>query len=412
MIRPQPVGIFPLPASYLIVPSVEGTDALCQQLLRGQIPENVPDSLRFYTLTCAGETEAAWKSLTDETPEDRYNRFILKSSPERYRELREELTSELTLLLDVAAYTLGYINAPPDPGNVDAELRAFVLMAQAAQALEQDDGETAATVLQEAIDAARTTSPLLAAQLLSNLAETQHRYQGISAMVAQQYRTALQMLDGSALNETRANMALNLGMTYHELANGQRGSLLEAVKCYQEALQVFSKTNHPELYALAQNNLALAYLSMPLTEASDQLRMGIAVQSLREALKIYTPESHPEQWASTQLNLANALQYLPSSHPEDNLVEAVELYEAVLAKRDYTRDPFGYARVLANQGNALAHLGIFVHAKPKLQEALRVFTAYGDLDAAASLRSVLDEIEQQEQDNKGTQDGTVSTPAV
>ncbi|NOK80945.1 MAG: hypothetical protein GFH27_549287n26 [Chloroflexi bacterium AL-W] len=412
MIRPQPVGIFPLPASYLIVPSVAGADALCKQLLRGQIPENVPDSLCFYTLACAGETETAWQCLTDETPEGRYNRFILKSTPELYRDLHEELTGELTLLLDVAAYTLGYIDVPPGAGEVDAELRAFVLMSQAAHALEYDDGDTAATVLQAAVDAARASSPLLAAQLLSNLAETQHRYQGVSAIVAQNYRAALQLLDDSALSETRANVALSLGLTYHELAQGQRGALLEAVKCYQEALQVFSKTHYPELYALAQNNLALAYLSMPLIESSDQLRMGIAVQSLRETLKIYTPESHPEQWASAQLNLANALQYLPSSHPEDNLVEAVELYEAVIAVRDYTRDPFGYARVLANQGNALAHLGIFVHAKPKLQEALRVFTAYGDVDSATSLRSVLDEIEQNEHDNKGAQDGTISTSAV
>lgn len=70
---------------------------------------------------------------------------------------------------------------------------------------------------------------------------------------------------------------------------------------------------------------------MPMTEASDQLRLGVAVQSLRNALKVFTREDHPERWASTQLNLANSLIYTPSTHQADNLVEAVELYEGVIA---------------------------------------------------------------------------------
>jgi tetratricopeptide (TPR) repeat protein len=209
----------------------------------------------------------------------------------------------------------------------------------------------------------------------------------------QHYEQAIKLLEPSSLHLTRAEMWLNLGIIYQEMARGQRSALLKAVQCYQEALRVFTRDNHPELYALAQNNLALGYLSMPLQEASDQLRMGIAVQALREVLKIYTRETHPEQWASAQLNLANALQYLPSSHPQENLIQAVELYEEVLAVRDKWQDPIGYARLLANQGNALAHLGIFPHARPKLKEALSIFEAYGEQEAAFSLMGVLSQIE-------------------
>lgn len=83
---------------------------------------------------------------------------------------------------------------------------------------------------------------------------------------------------------------------------------------------------------------------------------------------MYTKEDHPEQWASVQLNLANSLVYTPSRHQADNLVEAVELYEAVLQSRDRDTDPVGRARVLANQGNALAHLGVFDQARAKLYD--------------------------------------------
>ena len=149
------------------------------------------------------------------------------------------------------------------------------------------------------------------------------------------------------------------------------------------------------MWASAHANLATAYLTMPMTEASSQLRLGVAAQSLRSALKVYTPEDYPEQWASVQLNLANSLVYTPSSHQLENLVEAVDLYEAVLAARDRDTDPLGRARVLANQGNVLAHLGDFDQAKAKLYEARFLFEELGDHESVLTVRGVLDEIAKQ-----------------
>jgi tetratricopeptide (TPR) repeat protein len=132
-----------------------------------------------------------------------------------------------------------------------------------------------------------------------------------------------------------------------------------------------------------------------MVQASDQLRLGVAANSLRSALKVYTPEDYPEQWASVQLNLANSLVYTPSKHQADNLVEAVELYEAVLATRDRDSDPLGRARVLTNQGNALAHLGAFDQAKAKLYEARFLFEEQQDHESVRTVRGVLDEVARQ-----------------
>jgi len=112
--------------------------------------------------------------------------------------------------------------------------------------------------------------------------------------------------------------------------------------------------------------------------------MGVAVQSFREALEVFRRETHPEEWSSARLNLANALQYLPSSHPEENLIQAVEIYEELLGVRNPAVDPLGIARLLANQANALAHLGIFPPALAKLDEARRLFHGHGTPDLAAS----------------------------
>lgn len=85
----------------------------------------------------------------------------------------------------------------------------------------------------------------------------------------------------------------------------------------------------------------------------------------------------------------------PVKHQADNLVEAVELYEAVLAARDRHADPLGRARVLANQGNVLAHLGAFKDAKAKLYEARSLFEELGDEESVRAVRGVLDEIARQ-----------------
>ncbi|NWG21729.1 MAG: hypothetical protein HXY39_15595 [Chloroflexi bacterium] len=414
-VRPQPLGIFPLPAGHLVLPPVADADPALADLLRGRVPETLPPAWRFFACACAGDAADALAALTDDlSPEAGYNRFVLSGDPTLYRALRAEAQGDLALLLDVVAYTLGLADRPPDPADSTGEVRAFVLMACAAYALEHDAPVRAESDLEAGIASALPVSPLLAAQLHLTLAETRLRRPDAAVLAIQHYRQALSLLAGSGLDDVRAHAWLSLGMLYQECAGGQRAPMLEAVKCYQEALRFFSRAMYPEMYALAQNNLALAYLAMPLTEASDQLRMAIAVQSLREALTVFTREGHPQLWSSTCLNLANALQYLPSARPEEHLAEAIELYEQVLATRDPDADPLGYGRVLANQGNALAHLGIFTHARPKLQEAARRFAAGGDHESAATVREMLQSIEQHVLAQKEAQrnNGGVSAPAV
>ncbi len=251
---------------------------------------------------------------------------------------------ETDVLSMAVRYAVGRTDQPPEPGALDGELRAFVLMLQATSLIERDDTAAALPILKEAVNAARQTSPEFAAQLLGQLAALEGER---PAVAIQHYREALSIAAGPC----RAELSLQLGVALQDKANGNRPTLLEAVKAYQDALQFgISVEQTRESFALLQNNLALAYLAMPMTEAGDQLRMGIAVQSLREALKVYTKETHPEEWASAQLNLANALQYIPSSHPEENLIQAVEIYDEILNVRQKAFDPVGYARPAGQSG--------------------------------------------------------------
>jgi tetratricopeptide (TPR) repeat protein len=411
LLHPQPLGIFPLPAGYLVIPAADGGADLCAALLTGRVPEHIPDHLRFYAQALAGDTDGAWQALKDDpSPEARYNCFVLRGEPADYPRLSNELDGELSALLDLVAYTTGIIDQPPLSEGCHGEVAACILAARAAHALETDQREVASAMLERAIADVRDVSPLFAAQLLGDLAEMQVLDDNPDAAI-RSLRDALTLIDRYSLPDVRAHLALRLGMLYHERAEGRRAMLLEASKCYQEALRFYTRETAPEIYALAQNNLALVYLAMPLTEASDQLRKGIAVQALREALTIYTRETHPDLWSRTQLNLANALQYLPSANLHDHLVEAVGLYDELLATRDPRRDPAGYARILANQGNALAHLGDFARARRQLSEARRLFAACSDPDAVSGVDEVLEEIARQEA-SPGVKNGQAAAPAL
>lgn len=393
-LRPQPIGIFPLPANYLLLPEKFRDSDAYKDLMNG-IFSTLEDSedLKFYYAAIQEDAKTAIENLPDDdSAETKFNRFVLEPDANKYQELKQEFTSELRSLLDVVAFTLNFISEPPSEDGCKEEIAAIVLLTQATHKLEVGDPQSATDLMKKAAEVAKNGSPVLSAQINANLGDTLHQFQGANANAMMLYKRAIDGLKNTELEFEKAATNLNLGICFQELSNGQRGAILEAVRCYQEALNYFRADLFPDQFALAQNNLALGYLSMPMTEASDQLRVGIAVQSLREVVKIWTRDTNPQGWESAQLNLANALQYLPSKHIEENLMEAVRLYEEILEVRKRSQNPIGYARLLSNQGNALAHLGIFEHALPKLNEAKDLFQKNGEIDSAKSVEDVLNEI--------------------
>ena len=390
-IRPQPLGAFPLPLGYLLIPASPETEDARLALLAGQVPE-WPAALRSHELALAGDRDGALAALTGDDPVSRYNRFVMDpdgdhSKAEDPAELRSAL-GEFGVLVDVVLYAIGRSDTAPELGEATGELAAIVLSTRASTALQDGDPAGAIAALDRAAEEAAASSEPLRGVLLGASASVAEGPDAVS-----RFERALRSLEGAdGLRIARAELHLTLAGLLHEQAEDRPDLLARAVPHYHSALQLVMREEAPLLWASAHANLATAYLTMPMTEASSQLRLGVAAQSLRSALKVYTPEDYPEQWASVQLNLANSLVYTPSSHQADNLIEAVELYEAVLQARDRHTDPLGRARVLANQGNVLAHLGDFEQAKAKLYDARFLFEELGDHDSVRTVRGVLDEI--------------------
>ena len=394
--RPQPVGLFAFPASHLLLPLCEDSpaDSARGALLRGDLEPHLPAAWQFFLTAARGDGAAAAAQVIGDDPVATFHRFVLAPSPEGLTQLEATADPILVPLARDAALAHGLVDDVTDASHLDGELRAMVLVTVAAARIEQDRLSEACVALDAAATAAATASPLLEALALVQLADAQSAAADTNDP-APLLRRALELTTNTQLPLVRAEILMKLGVILQRAGGAGDGRLLlEAIKCYQQALAAgLTEAAAPVVYGQLQNNLGLAYLSTPAREASDQLRTGIAVQSFREALRVCDRTQDPDTWASVQMNLASALQYLPSSHPADNLAQAVEAYEEVLQVRTKARDPVAHGRVLLNQANALAHLGIFKPAIEKLAEAMKLLSWYGHDDEAAAARDLLGEIQ-------------------
>ncbi|MCA9257769.1 MAG: hypothetical protein KDA61_01160 [Planctomycetales bacterium] len=437
-LRPQPIGLFASPADGLLLPKVMGCETCHVSLLQGDLSGTPPKGWEFFYAAARGDVAYAWDLMQGESSQiAEYNRFILRPDASAYAALRSSIDGPLARLLDAAAYSQGLRDAWDDESAVrgdasldrelawqgalesdeivslDGELLAWTLAAAAAADLERRQLFDAKLKLKSAVEASREASPLLTAVLLGQYAELTHHTPGFApALVIQHYREAIQLANQGRLPLLAAHLSMNLGMAYQQSANGQRGALLEAVNAYQAALHGgLTADEHPELFAQLQNNLGIAYLSMPAVESSNQLRIGVAIQSFRHALTVYDRERHPDMWASVSMNLANALQYAPSSHPEENLQQAVRIYEEVLQVRVCAKDPCAYALTLLNQANALAHLGAFKPSLEKAAEAYRLFTCHDFVEQAEAALELLDQINLRREELRVGAEGTLEAHA-
>ncbi|MFN5756958.1 MAG: hypothetical protein ACK48M_09250, partial [Planctomycetia bacterium] len=351
--RPQPVGLAPFPESHLLVPG------------RATLARGPADLI------------------------DAYNRFVRLPTPLGLATLVAAGDPAIAALARAAAFAHGLVDDLPEPGPLDGELEALVLMTAAAGLIERGDRAEACRRLSKAVESAREVAPGFAAVLEMQLADLLSADEAIGHL-----ENGLRLAEHVQEPLVKAELWTKLGFALQQAGAGDRAALLKAVAAYQQALQCgVTEDGQPDWFGQIQNNLGLAYLSIPLREASDQLRAGIAVQSFRHALKIYDRETHPDMWATVSMNLANALQYLPSSHQAENLMQAVDIYEAVLEVRTDPRDPVAHALVLLNQANALAHLGIFKPAIEKAAHAYTLFMWYGQLEQAAAAKELHDTLQ-------------------
>ena len=208
------------------------------------------------------------------------------------------------------------------------------------------------------------------------------------------FEAALPVLRVNGSPEEVAEAEMNLGLVLQALAGSHRARITDAIAAYQRSLRTFDRTRFPQEFAILQNNLATAFLSIPFTDERAKMREALAVQAFEEGLKVVSLVDHPAEYAMLQNNLGNALQYASSSHPIENNFRAIEAYDEALKVRTRETMAVEYANTIANKANCLWNLpddpdhpergnrGNLNAARNHYSEARQIFMQYGELEKA------------------------------
>jgi tetratricopeptide (TPR) repeat protein len=207
--------------------------------------------------------------------------------------------------------------------------------------------------------------------------------------------------------EEVAEAEINLGLAYQSLAGQHRGRITDAISAYQRALRTFNRDRFPQEFAILQNNLATAFLSMPFTDNRAKMREALAVQAFEEGLRSVNLVDHPVEYAMLQNNLGNALQYASSSHTIENNLRALEAYDEALRVRTAEAMPLEYANTVSNKANCLWNLpdnpefpdngnrANLIAARDYYRQSREIFARTGEVDKARIVAEACEQIDRE-----------------
>ncbi|MGQ0671574.1 MAG: hypothetical protein ACT4N2_01660 [Hyphomicrobium sp.] len=256
-----------------------------------------------------------------------------------------------------------------------------------------------------------STDPLFQARITARKATALQAMPDASGDSLEEARVALdaaiRVLRNDGSPEELAEAEMNHGLVLQSLAGMRRARITDAIAAYQRSLRTFDRQRFPQEFAILQNNLATAFLSIPFTDERAKMREALAVQAFEEGLKVVNLIDHPSEYAMLQNNLGNALQYVSSSHTVENNIRALDAYDEALKVRSRETMPLEYANTIANKANCLLNLPDdvehpeqgnrrnLVQARAYYAEARELFNAYGELEKARIVAEAHEQIERE-----------------
>ena len=391
VIKPQSIGLLPLPYSFLLLPYIDNWKRYIEDLVRLRF-EKLPEEWHFIGYVAEGNLEEATENVKifQKGELREYNLAILQRHEEDVLKLMNFFKNELLKNMMKLLYNLNrgetFVFEVERP-----DFKAFVLFVNAQVTMSKGRFTEALSLLDTALKEIGHESPIFRAYMLFKKGLAIRDSKGDSYQLISLFEDILKVLKETGASWLKGEIHFQVGNMYSTF-----GNLTEAIKNYDAALMYVQREKDPYTWALIHNNKGLAYLSIPTQDLEDQFRLAMGVQFIKKALEVFTKDRYPEEWASATLNYANALQYLPSGNPIKNLTTAVSLYKEVVEYRKQKGNKEGYARALANMGNALAHLGKLEEAKRNLTEAKYIFIECGLLEEAQAVDEILEEIRELE----------------
>lgn len=160
---------------------------------------------------------------------------------------------------------------------------------------------------------------------------------------------AIHSLEEENLPEFLGNAQFRKGTLLFTWAqNGNPQFYKGAMEAYQQACKVFTKENHPAVFAEIHGYLGVIYSEIPDEAKKKGIWAAVSTSSFKEALSYFTRETHLYEYAMLCNNYANALTKFPSGVLTDNYAKAMEFYEEALEIRNAIEFPYERALTLLN----------------------------------------------------------------
>ncbi len=290
-----------------------------------------------------------------------------------------------------------------------AEMLMEVAMGLQQKPKSSEDLANAVALYEKALELLPETETLLRARIQARMGTALQSLPGSDTAPLHRaqaaFKAALPVIEAQGSPAEQGEIWLNLGLVIQSLAAVGQAKITDAIKAYQRALRVFDAERYPAEYAILHNNLATAFLSIPMTDTRAKMREALAVQSFEAALKVVNIIDHPAEYAMLQNNLGNALQYASSAHVLENNLRALQAYDEALRVRNPRDTPLEYANTIANKANALRNLpddpehpergnqDNIRRALALYREARDIFRRFGDQAKLELVEAALTELE-------------------
>src|SRR5262249_15201131 len=156
------------------------------------------------------------------------------------------------------------------------------------------------------------------------------------------------------LQYARTQRELGLAHRWHSLQQhreeGQRENQEETIRCYHEALRVYTSEDFPSDYASIQTNLGATY-AMPISGGNGlRENRDEAIRCYHEALRIYTSDDFPLLHTMTESALGEAYWMGSVGESQENLEEAIHYHRKGLQVNRFESSPGMHARLQSMLG--------------------------------------------------------------
>lgn len=190
--------------------------------------------------------------------------------------------------------------------------------------------------------------PVLVASLLVQASEIANQDKSYAESLGYIQR-AIDLYMQEQIPEQLAEAWLRKGtLLYTWAQDGNPQFYQQAIKTYQEALQVFSEANAPLLCAEIYQNLGVIHAEMPGPEQQRTIWASISANSFMKCFDLINKTYYPYEWAMIANNYGNALLKYPPAKQGDNTEKAISYYLEALAIRSAAHYPLERAHTLLN----------------------------------------------------------------